>query len=361
MIEKLANMAKPIQNATSFVAIALPGAIGGLVTWLLDLYPQQFGIFKDPLFGSLLSMTLGAAAGLTAIVVLTNSDRNDKPRLVTLSFLAGIVWISILPAGLEAMGVATSPFDFNKSYDSIQSVIGTASAVSKTLEGNAKTTAQENVDTSVTGFLENARRTPEFRDQMISTLVDRVHETLSGPAKASVFAALRRAGIDESDLRADSADSATRDHRPADDSGFLDTALFANPLERILPNRIDSEDFKDLQSLNEIVVEPDLESNSTQKHNLNLTTPENETWLRLRVPKAGIYTIQVEGRPELDLTAVLYASDRVLDSANDDSDDDLNPEITTILSPGEYFLRISDLLRTVFGNVDITFIRRTEG
>ncbi len=44
---------------------------------------------------------LGGVAGLTFIVVLSNTDRSDATRIVVLSFLAGLAWQPIINAGVS--------------------------------------------------------------------------------------------------------------------------------------------------------------------------------------------------------------------------------------------------------------------
>ena len=53
-------------------------------------------------------MLLGAIAGFVLVVVLSNTNREDTARLVTLAFLAGVAYEPIVINGLEAIGLSRS-------------------------------------------------------------------------------------------------------------------------------------------------------------------------------------------------------------------------------------------------------------
>ena len=340
LLDQLIELAKKLLNTTAFMAIALPGAIGGLVIRLLEVYPKQFSVFQGLIGGSILSMILGAAAALTAIVVLTNTERADKARLVTLSFLAGIVWISILPAGLERLG-ATSPFSFDESFGRIESVVAAGAAVSKDLDEDAKKRALEEVDRSVINFLNLARET-SFQNEMVSALFRRIHETLTGTAQTSVIDALSRQGFSEDDLDPPPAPDSPGDFPWPLSAVFAEGRLFENPLERKIPNRIDRTEIADITDIT-----------LAQKYTHEIAA--DIAWFGLEVPEEAQYDIRVEGSSRADLVAVLYDSRGIIVAANDDSEGERDPKINAQLTQGSYVLRISDYEDVAVSHVDITF------
>ena len=51
-----------------------------------------------------IAMLLGAIAGFVLVVVLSNTNREDTVRLITLAFLAGVADKPIFINGLETIG-----------------------------------------------------------------------------------------------------------------------------------------------------------------------------------------------------------------------------------------------------------------
>ena len=51
-----------------------------------------------------IAMLLGAIAGFVLVVVLSNTNREDTVRLITLAFLAGVADEPIVINGLETIG-----------------------------------------------------------------------------------------------------------------------------------------------------------------------------------------------------------------------------------------------------------------
>ena len=343
MQEHLIELAKRCLNTTAFVAIALPGAIGGLTIKLLGVYPEQYPIFRELFLGSILSMVMGAAAGLVLVVILTNSDRSDKARLVTLSFLAGIVWTSVVPAGLEVLGVQATPFNLNSSIGSIDSVVAAGARVSKDLDEGETGRAIHDVNQSVRTFLDRARETPEFQDQMIGVLVERVRENLSGRAQESVLMALRSANVDIPDPTSDTSEDYMDDDSLPLDLPVPETILFENLLERILPNRIEISENEDLQQLG---------LGDTQ---LAVDIDGMDGLFNVYVPAMGRYVISAESVAQSDLVATLYGRDGIVVTADDDSGENLQPKIEAFLNAGEYILRVSDYYGSDVGQVNVTF------
>lgn len=89
-----------------FLAVVVPGAVGGFISWLLG-NKLEAAIFDSPFPAASLSLIFGALAALTFVVVLTNVDKTDTPRLIALAFLAGLAYPPVLQAGVNILGVST--------------------------------------------------------------------------------------------------------------------------------------------------------------------------------------------------------------------------------------------------------------
>lgn len=75
------------------------GALGGLLGWVVmrwDGVPPRFGTWLDAPF----STVLGCAAALIFVFLVSNTDRKDHPRFISLALLAGLAWRPSLDAGL---------------------------------------------------------------------------------------------------------------------------------------------------------------------------------------------------------------------------------------------------------------------
>jgi hypothetical protein len=75
------------------------GALGGLLGWAVmrwDGVPPRFGTWLDAPF----STVLGCAAALIFVFLVSNTDRKDHPRFISLALLAGLAWRPSLDAGL---------------------------------------------------------------------------------------------------------------------------------------------------------------------------------------------------------------------------------------------------------------------
>ena len=174
-------------------------------------------------------MLLGAIAGFVLVVVLSNTNREDTARLVTLVFLAGVAYEPIVINGLEAIGLSRSDgqallsaeastrvsadaVDFEELFTELNEkleqedtnrVAGELAAIAASIQTNLQTLSQEE------------------RDRILGPLIEELQNRLPRDQEEFVFNILRNASIQiDSYIVIDEAD------------------FFYNPLDQIVPARL---------------------------------------------------------------------------------------------------------------------------
>ncbi len=92
------------------------GALGGLLYWLFSLWigtPHHV----HPAFGIIISVALGSGASFIFIVLIANTDRTDKARLLALSLVAGFFWE---PVWIGARGLVDYQMDEKRTQAAIE-------------------------------------------------------------------------------------------------------------------------------------------------------------------------------------------------------------------------------------------------
>jgi len=74
--------------------VATVAGIGGFLSWLFSLWSRdeaQVSAWADPI----ISVFLGAGAGIIFVFLVSNTNREDKPRLISLALLSGFFWMPV--------------------------------------------------------------------------------------------------------------------------------------------------------------------------------------------------------------------------------------------------------------------------
>ena len=91
------NRLGPIKIQGS-LGVIFCGCVGGLLIWLVNVRDGQ-----DPKVNQLvdpfISSVLGGAASVIFVYLISNTDRSDNNRLMTLALLSGLCWEPVLEAG----------------------------------------------------------------------------------------------------------------------------------------------------------------------------------------------------------------------------------------------------------------------
>ena len=279
-------------------------------------------------------MLLGAIAGFVLVVVLSNTNREDTARLVTLAFLAGVAYEPIVINGLEAIGLSRSDgqallsaeastrvsadaVDFEELFTELNEkleqedtnrVAGELAAIAASIQTNLQTLSQEE------------------RDRILGPLIEELQNRLPRDQEEFVFNILRNASIQiDSYIVIDEAD------------------FFYNPLDQIVPARLMTPPpYSDPEPL------------SLMNADYTLTTRElNVHWIPIEITALDDYVITVINQ-DIDLVAGLYgAVSLLLILSDDDSAGNLNPEISVRLIPGIYYLRITSYSGSLFGSAEL--------
>ena len=210
--------------------IALPGAFGGVISWVMSMARVEarlVGLWVDlPLFA-----VLGAAAGLTFVILLSNTRRDDAIRVVVLSFLAGLAWQPIISGGIGLVSgqEETELGEHVEVFRELQEVVSSREA--------AQTTDQKAEAEAVASFVldrvpDAADLRPSIRSTLSALYADLADQLPDTQANA-VRDQLARRGFE---VREASAGGRRRE-------------LFDKAVEEYVPNRLEVPDPSTLETV----------------------------------------------------------------------------------------------------------------
>lgn len=299
-----------------FYLVAIPGALGGSVGWLMGL-GFQAEIFRGAVWDLLIAIILGAVSGFVLVVVLTNTNRNDMLRLVTLSFLAGWVHQPILEQGVEAIGGG-----------SVRELVN----------------------------IENA--TIEFGNLLIQTKSVREHlETGEIESRvAEIAEGLENLSVREEEIVLQLLAQQAQTLDPQDQQYLLD--IYATADLDVVDYIPDSERQDILaQEISDVG-----ESIETLAMNNGITVDAgnaDEVWLTLEVPSDALENVEKRisvTSDSQDLVAILLNEERVQVGYSDDYAGDLNPQIEELMKAGQnYYLQITEYAFADLEEFSVTF------
>jgi len=301
-----------------FYLVAIPGALGGTIGWLMGL-GFEAETFTGEFWNWLIAVILGAVSGFVLVVVLTNTNRSDMLRLVTLSFLAGWVHQPILEQGVEAIGGG-----------SIRDLVNIENAT--VIEfGN---------------FLSQGKSVREQLDS--EDIISRVEEISAGLENLSLreseivlqILALQVQTLDEQDQRYLLDIYASVD---------LDVEEYVAEPEQaeVL--------YEDIQEIGESV-DFLLMNNETTVFVDDVT----EAWITLEVPfyaNEDVHKRIFVNSEVQDLVAVLYNEDGTQIGFGDDYEGSTNPQIDELMKTGQnYFLQVTEYYGEDLENFSVVFL-----
>lgn len=296
------------------LTIGVPGAIGGVVAWLLTL---RAGPLVNPMIDFPLCVIAGAvAAFITVAFALGNNPQDTTRRIVACSFIAGIGWEPILA---QAAGLNAPRRDLVQSESRFDALEGAVAAlIESSQEDEDKTAAQ---DASTTAL------------ELLQPLIDEpAADDTESEVSAPTVDALRDAALDRLDEQRQ-ADIITRfdwDDLPRSEGG----PYFSSRIERIVPNFL----FHDSDALLDVPQFLDIDSP------YEYTADDEQVWIvAVTVTSTNYCRFETIGPVGADLVASLYDDTGGIIVVDDDGLGDLNPLLRppVRLQPGEYYLRVS--------------------
>jgi hypothetical protein len=119
------------------------GAIGGIAAWFYGHHDGSVLTFSQAGLGDLLSffayLLFGGMASMVFVIIMANTDRTDRVRLVALSLLAGFVWQPVLSAGrtfVNTQAQVTAADDANRRLGLVAMQLESLSQVSADQRGH---------------------------------------------------------------------------------------------------------------------------------------------------------------------------------------------------------------------------------
>jgi hypothetical protein len=318
------------------VNVTLLGAIGGVLTWVFSNYLGHDSHIS-PVLDGVVSVLLGAGAGMVFVYLIANTDRNDNARLLSLALLAGFFWEPVWEGGRAlvdrhreerqvdsarralneaqetARSLASASGDQRTSLTSTLSIqlARAAAAADQIRDIEALTDIQANVDivTTELGASNNvalASAAEDLTSRLAALETTRNLRQLSGATRYSAFAS-------------------------REPSRYLSARGLAN-VDDELPAKLNRDVAPDSSNLivltdGAVTVRPIARATSA--------------WVLVRSAAAAPAVISLRSSSDDDLIAALYdASTLVREAIDDDSGTELNPELRIRLAAKSYLLRV---------------------
>ena len=309
-----------------FISVALPGAAGGFITYQLG-NSLNAEIMQRMYPGISISMVLGALAGMIFVVVLTNVDKTDTPRLIALAFLSGFAYPPILEAGLTNLGVNAGNIltRVQVATNQKENVEIAALQAAGKQEDEGSTANLDALSMEVNNLADSLLQLNEReRAGILEPLLEELQERLDPEQEALVLSriedALSQSNIEISDYFASDEEA--------------DGAYLPDPLSR-LPRRLESE----------LIAESSVTIGNNRF---------NVHWIPVNISYASQYEIRVTSNGEGDLVAGIYDAVSLRLLAENDDYTNADPQITVELASGNYVLRVSEYFSRTIGQVEIT-------
>jgi hypothetical protein len=326
--------------------VVICGAVGGLLTWLFGLWlghSSHVHTYVDPV----LSSALGAGAAAVFVFLIANTDREDRPRLLTLGLLAGFFWEPVWEGGralidrqIESNQVAEAKRATERAAE-LAAAISTANeqersglldelneqielAASAT-EGIDSVTARSSITGPVNRLLVNLSELEPEGDLRQNAL--RLAAQVTPRDELMTLQTMAQ----YSDPRVDFLMASV-------DPGMLATSLteagFASGTYPIHRTKLSE---SDLPADEEIV--------TLQIGGSSDVTPaanEEEKYFWLPIEERRLYVVEMQAE-DGDLVGEIYdRASLTRIASDDDSGGNRNPEIRTMLAAGNYLIRVTE-------------------
>ncbi len=360
-----------IFNGPEFWTIGFPGGFAGLLSWFMGAHPEQ-DVFADPYSGPVLSLIFGVAASFTLVVLIFDAkiENMQKTRVAVLSFLSGLIWVSIIETGLASLTNSEAGiFSAGTSYfsDSENSI--------PTINANADVGVGEEIDKTVDQLINNISiqgrgnselSEAEMREDIQDFLVLHNRILIKRPSARNLLTALNsnpairapylanRMGNDEFGLLIDLSMLDTLNLVHFDESLATLEGVSLNESGKTLASVI--------QQQQESQIEITQEESATSDSDLLINTPrrlalsgleEQDFRFTIDSESEGLFRISTRAAGEefsdLDTYLELYDGANNLIGDDDDGGDTFFSELTEFLPAGSYMVRIRGYGNDQFG------------